>query len=211
MNPVAGCLRWIGLLAAGAGAAGLLTGCGSGTPAPTKTVTVTPSAAATTPASSPTASPTGTTAASGPGTCPSSGLQASLGPSQGAAGTIYVLLILTNTSSSACTLYGYPGVSFVTGQGGSVIGAPARRNPVISDTLVTLQPGATASALLGVEDTGALTPSKCKPTTADWLQIYPPGDLGSLFVQYSSQVCSNAAQVFMSVSAVHAGSSTSSF
>jgi hypothetical protein len=213
MNTVAARLRLFGWLAVSAGAAGLLAGCGSGTPAaaPTKTVTVTPSPTATTPAGNPTASPAGTTAAAGPGTCLSSDLQASLGPSQGAAGTIYVLLILTNTSSSACTLYGYPGVSFVTGQGGSVIGAPARRNPVISDTLVTLQPGAQASALLGVEDTGALTPSKCQPTTADWLQIYPPGDLGSLFVQYSSSVCSDADQVFMSVSAVHAGSSTSSF
>jgi Protein of unknown function (DUF4232) len=208
MNTVGHLTRRFGFVAAAAGAAALLAGCGSkpATPAaaPTKTITVQPSSGST-PASSPSATP------AGPSGCLSSDLQASLGQSQGAAGTIYQLLILTNTSGSDCTLYGYPGVSFVTGQGGSVIGAPAARNSLIPDTLVTLQPGGTASALLGVVDTGALPPSKCVPGTADWLQIYPPGDTGSLFVQLSSSVCTKAGEVYMHVTAVHAGSSASSF
>ncbi|HXW46354.1 MAG TPA: DUF4232 domain-containing protein [Streptosporangiaceae bacterium] len=207
MNTVGQLTRRFGFIAAAAGVAALLAGCGSKAAppaaAPAKTASVAPSAGSTTPASSP--SP------AGPATCLSSDLQASLGQSQGAAGTIYQLLILTNTSGSGCTLYGYPGVSFVTGQGGSVIGSPAARNPLISDTLVTLQPGGTASALLGVVDTGALPQSKCDPGTADWLQIYPPGDTGSLFVQLSSSVCTKVGEIYMHVTAVHAGSSTSSF
>ena len=210
MNTVGQLTRRFGILAAAAGTAALLAGCGSKAAppaaAPTKTVTVTPSGGSTSPASS---SPSTTPA--GPSTCLSSDLQASLGQSQGAAGTIYQLLVLTNTSASDCTLYGYPGVSFVTGQGGSVIGSPAARNPLISDTLVTLQPGGTASALLGVVETGALPQSKCVPGTADWLQIYPPGDTGSLFVQLSSSVCTKVGEVYMHVTAVHAGSSSSSF
>jgi Protein of unknown function (DUF4232) len=210
MNTVGQLTRQFGFLAAAAGAAAMLAGCGSkpASPAavPTKTITVTPAAgSSSSPASSPSAAP------AGPPTCVSSDLQASLGPSQGAAGTFYHLLILTNTSSADCTLYGYPGVSFVTGQGGSVIGAPAGRNSVVPDTLVTLPPGGTASALLGVEDTGALPPSSCVPGTSDWLQIYPPGDTGSLFVQLKSSVCTKAGAVYMHVSAVHAGSSASSF
>jgi len=187
----------------------LLAGCGSKPAAPaaaaTKTITVTPSVDTSPAGGTPSPTP------AGPATCLSSDLQASLGQSQGAAGTIYQLLVLTNTSSSDCTLYGYPGVSFVTGQGGSVVGSPAARNSLIPDTLVTLQPGTTASALLGVVDTGALPTSKCVPGTADWLQIYPPGDTGSLFVQLSSSVCTKVGEIYMHVTAVHAGSSTSSF
>jgi hypothetical protein len=117
--------------------------------------------------------------------------------------------VLTNSSDSACTLYGYPGVSFVTGQGGSVIGAPAARNPLITDSLVTLQSGGSASALIGVTDTGNLTPSACRPGTADWLQIYPPGDFGALYVQLSSGVCTRSGERYMTVTAVHAGASNS--
>lgn len=203
--------RRAGLLAAAAGAAGLLTACGSGTPAaaPTKTITTTAAAAA---ASTPAATPSATTPApapAGPGTCLPSALQASLGQGQGAAGTLYQLIVLTNTSNSACTLYGYPGVSFVTGQGGSVIGAPASRNPLIPDTLITLQPGQAASALVGITDTGALPQSACQPGTSDWLQIYPPGDRGSLFVQYEAQVCTRPGEKFMQVTAMHAGTASS--
>ena len=210
MNTVGQLTRRFGFIAAAAGAAALLAGCGSKPAAPaaavTKTITVTPAASN---SSGATSSPS--PAPAGPPTCLPSDLQASLGQSQGAAGTIYQLLVLTNTSSSDCTLYGYPGVSFVTGQGGSVIGSPAARNSLIPDTLVTLQPGGTASALLGVVDTGALPQSACVPGTADWLQIYPPGDTGSLFVQLNSSVCTKVGEIYMHVTAVHAGSSTSSF
>jgi Protein of unknown function (DUF4232) len=201
------------ILAAAAGAAGLLAACGTaGSPgaAPTKTVTETvPATSGTSAAATPSPSSAATAgtaaAATGPGPCVSSDLQASLGQSGAAAGTFYHLVVLTNTSGSACTLYGYPGVSFVSGQGGSIIGAPAARNPLIADTLVTLQPGGAASALLGVTDTGVLTPSACQPGKADWLQIYPPGDLGAVFVQLSSSVCTRPGEKFMTVTAVHAG------
>jgi len=204
MNTVGRFTRRLAMFAGAAGVAGLLAACGS-TPAaaPAKTITVAPAASSSSSTSTPT--PAVTSA------CLSSDLQASLGQSQGAAGTFYHLIVLTNISASACTLYGYPGVSFVTGPGGGVIGSPAARNPVIPDTLVTLQPGGTASALLGVVDTGALPPSACMSTTAEWLQIYPPGDLGSLFVQLRSFVCTRVGEIYMHVSAVHAGSSPSSF
>jgi hypothetical protein len=201
-----------------AGAAGLLTACGSGTPAPTVTVTKTaapasPAATAvpvatTAPATTGPAS-TGPATTGGPATCQPSALRASVGQSQGAAGTFYQVLVLTNTSSSDCTLYGYPGVSFVTGPGGSVIGAPARRNPLIPDTLITLAPGAAASALAGITDTGALPQSACKPGKADLLQIYPPGDRGALFVPDSAEVCTRPGEKFMTITAMHAGAANS--
>ncbi len=208
MNTI-GKLRRAGFLvvAAGAGAA-LVAACGS-SPAPstsgaaptvTKTVTVTP-VSAQQPSPQPSATP------SGPGACLASDLQASTTDFQGAAGTFYTLLVLTNTSSTACTLYGYPGVSYVTAPGGSIIGAPAGRNPLLADTLVSLQPGQSASALLGRADTGAYTVG-CQPTAqAQWLQVYPPGDLGAVYAQWPATVCTDPATVYMHVTAVRAGTS----
>jgi hypothetical protein len=201
----------IGMLVGAAGLAGLVAACGSsptsgptgtsGTTAPTSPGSSAPTSPAPSASSSSTPSSPAQTAAS----CVSSDLQAKLGQAQGAAGTFYQVVVLTNTSSAACSLYGYPGVSFVTGVGGHVIGAPATRNTAIGDVLVMLQPGAQASTLVGVEDVGALPPSKCDVGKADWLQVYAPGDTGALYVQYSAQVCTNASQTFMRVGAVHAG------
>jgi Protein of unknown function (DUF4232) len=207
--------RRIGLLVGAAGLAGLVAACAGNptsappsgnqsTTAPASGNSTAPSSPSPTASSSPTSSsPAQTTVAN----CLSSDLQAKLGQSQGAAGTFYQVVVLTNTSNAACTLYGYPGVSFVTGVGGHVVGAPARRNTALGDELVTLQPGAQASSLVGVEDVGAIPPSKCHVGKADWLQVYPPGDTGALYVQYSAQVCTNASQVFISDGAVRAGTS----
>jgi hypothetical protein len=160
--------------------------------------------AATTPAAGTgaTSSPATATGA-GPASCLASGLQAQLGVSQGAAGTIYQVIVLTNTSASDCTLYGYPGVSFVTGQGGSLVGAPATRNPAVKAAQLTLAPGGKANMLLAVHDAGAFP--NCRLTSVDWLRIYPPGDYGSLYVQYKAQTCANPSNKILTVTAVSAG------
>ena len=56
--------------------------------------------------------------------CPSSVLKANVDTAQGgaAAGSNYVPIDFTNTSGSACTLDGYPGVSFVRGPSGGQLG-----------------------------------------------------------------------------------------
>jgi hypothetical protein len=200
--------------AALAGACGLLTACG-GTAAPgagpgTRTVTIqassSTSAAAPAAASSAASSPA---APSGPAGCLATGLKAQLGLSQGTAGTIYQVIVLTNTSNATCTLYGYPGVSFVTGIGGSQIGKPASKNPVVAKALVTLTPGAKADVLLAVHDAGAVP--NCKITPVHWLRIYPPGDYSSVYVQYNTQACANHGISIMSVSPVRAGAGSASY
>jgi hypothetical protein len=201
----------LGAVAALASACGLLAACGNTAapgPAPTKTVTVQAAAGGSTSAAStaPAAS-SSSAAAAGPSGCLASGLQARVGASQGAAGTIYQVIVLTNTSNATCTLYGYPGVSFVTGVGGGQVGKPASKNAVVAKTLVTLTPGAKAAFLLGVHDVGAI-PS-CKITSVDWLRIYPPGDYGSINVQYKTQACANTNLSIMTVSPLRAGASPS--
>ena len=89
-------------------AAGCSSSSSSGTPpAATTTVTVTSSAAAT--ATSASASPSAAAA------CATTALKITQSAPNGAAGHFYLTLVFTNTSSAPCTLYGYPGVSLVTG------------------------------------------------------------------------------------------------
>jgi Protein of unknown function (DUF4232) len=201
-----------GLVAAGA--AGLLAGCGTASPNPSPTQTVTQTiqpAAGGSASASPAAVTTTSAPPAGPPGCLASGLQAQLGVSQGTLGTIYQVVVLTNTSAATCTLYGYPGVSFVTGQGGSQVGAPASKNTVITPVLVTLAPGGKADVLLAVHDAGAYSPSSCGLTSVGWLKIYPPGDYGSLYVQYNTQACAKPSLSIMSVTAVRSGAGSASY
>jgi hypothetical protein len=200
-------------------ACGFIAACSSGaTPgaaAPAQSVTGRPDSAASTSAATTPAASTGSTGSAstpptpaGPAGCLASDLQAQLGASQGTAGTIYQVIVLTNSSASDCTLYGYPGVSFVTGQGGSQVGAPATRNPAVKAAQLMLAPGAKANVLLAVHDAGAFP--DCQLTSVDWLRIYPPGDYGSLYVQYNAQTCANTAKSILSVTAVSAGAGSAS-
>jgi hypothetical protein len=198
----AGRLACIAALAA----AGLLTACSApaahpganGSPA-------SPSHAAQHPPSSPAAAPTTPGAsqsttpvsapqplAAGPGPCATGALHLAMGPANGTAGSIYYPLLLTNISAAACTLYGYPGVAFVTAPGGSVIGGPAVRNPTFPRELVTLAPGVTAHASLRVAIAANYPTSVCKPVTAHWLQVFPPGQYSALNVAFTAQTCTGA-------------------
>ncbi len=205
----------LGTAAALAGACGLLAACGStaapGSAAATTTVTVQASASSTSAAATPTTSSPTTSAApsSGPAGCLASALKPQLGVSQGTAGTIYQVIVLTNTSTAMCSLYGYPGVSFVTGVGGSQIGQPATKNPAVPKALVTLAPGARADVLLAVHDAGAIT--NCKITNVHWLRIFPPGDYDSIYVKYNTQGCANHGTSIMSVTPVRVGAGSASY
>jgi hypothetical protein len=127
--------------------------------------------------------------AAAPGPCTTSGLRLGLGPEGGSAGSVYYPLLFTNASGIDCTLYGYPGVAFVTGPGRSVIGEPAVRNPALGAELVRLAPGGTAHASLQVAVAANYPASLCRPATAHWLQVYPPGQDDALFLPLTEQTC----------------------
>jgi hypothetical protein len=107
-----------------------------------------------------------------------------------AAGSIYYPLDLTNTSGSTCTVFGYPGVSFVTGPSGTLLGRAASRNPAKPAATVKLAPGQVAHATLQVAQAGNYDPAQCKPVTAHWLRIYPPDQTVPLHVRFKAQACS---------------------
>ena len=188
-----------GLLAAGCAASSTSSG-GSGAAAGSTGTSASASAssgASSTGAPGGGASPTGsstaagsgtsgaTTAASGTPACTSADLQASLGGGAGAGmSQNHTGLQLRNTGSSACTLYGYPGVSWVRGASGIQTGAAAVRqaDPSGTETTVTLAPGALASAPLDIVDAAVIPPSECKPVAVRGLRIYPPGQKAALFL-----------------------------
>ena len=117
--------------------------------------------------------------------CTSAHLQASLGGGAGAGmSQNHTGLQLRNTGPSACTLYGYPGVSWVRGASGVQTGAAATRqaDPNGTEKTVTLAPGALASAPLDIVDAAVIPPSECKPVAVRGLRIYPPGQQAALFL-----------------------------
>jgi hypothetical protein len=131
--------------------------------------------------------PTASPPAASPGpsalaSCATSALRGSLGATSVAAGTFYYPVQLTNISAADCTLYGYPGVSVVTGPEGAQIGDFATRIATFSAQLVTLAPGATVHATMQTPDPGVLGPSVCVPKTVQWLRVYPPGQFTPLYV-----------------------------
>jgi Protein of unknown function (DUF4232) len=188
----------------------LVTACGSsgsGPAAPTATVTRTSAPAAGSTATTPAATGRATaTTPAGPAACPTSALQVKKGPAQGAAGSIYAVIDFVNVSGVTCSLYGFPGVSFVTtGSGGSQIGLAATESTTTPRQLVILAPGATGHALLRIVQAGNYPASKCHPVTTHGLRIYPPNQTAPAYLAFAAQACSKPVQI-LSVSVVQPGS-----
>ena len=167
-------------------------------------VTPTPSISVSTPAAAP--SMTLTPPPTAPPACPTSGMQVKLGQSSGYAGGVYVPITFTNSSTASCTLYGYPGVSLVTGPPYSQIGLAAERDTTTPVKLVTLAPGATATALLQIVDALNFTPSTCSPQQATNIKVYPPNQTAALYVSFTAQACSKP-KTILSVQTVQPGAS----
>jgi Domain of unknown function (DUF4232) len=159
-----------------------------------------PGASGSTPAASPSApaasaSSSGTPAAAAPSSpaagtaCATSALRIKLGPSDGYAGGVYQTIDFTNTSGSTCTLFGYPGVSLVTGPPYKQLGAPAKRSTSTSPRLVTLAPGATAHAVVQIVDALNFPSPSCEPAKAAALKVYPPNQFTAVYLPDTSYGC----------------------
>ncbi|MFJ7624478.1 DUF4232 domain-containing protein, partial [Rhodococcus erythropolis] len=197
MNPNR--VRNIGLLAAPLAALALLSGCGSdetgtaeSSPAPATTTTT---SAPTTPTG--TASPstthtdhtqTTTSTAPNPEGCAMGELNVTLGQPNGAAGSVELPVVFTNTGGRTCTLDGFPGVSYVTGASGSEVGAAAGRSG--SGSLVSLAPGSAATSLVRATNVENYPADQCGVTDVAGLKVYPPNSYDSVFLAYPTKGCS---------------------
>lgn len=116
------------------------------------------------------------------GACRATDVDLELGRIDGAAGSVYVPLIFTNTSSKPCTLQGFPGISYVTNDDGTQLGDAAAWEGEEGPT-VKLQPGDQASTVVREVNVGMLDPADCDPTPADGLRVYLPGENHSLYIE----------------------------
>ena len=177
-------LGGLGLLALAA----LVAGCGSSGSGP--------SASRPAPTATASATPTGSATPSPPGRCTAAQLAATVhfGPGAGTAGHMEAALLLRNHSSRACTVHGYPGVSFVDAAGRQ-IGASARRSGAGSIPTVTVRPGTSAGARLQIVDVGVYDPSQCRPTTASAVKVYPPDERHAIEAHRKLRACRGSQRV----------------
>ncbi|GAA3680579.1 DUF4232 domain-containing protein [Arthrobacter ginkgonis] len=202
------------LTTAAAAATLLLGGCGSGAgqgeatgqpvaPAASPSASSSASGAAEPTSASSSPAPIEPATGSGPALCKAAGLTASTDATGGgAAGSVYMELILTNSGTEPCLLRGFPGVSLTADANGEPIGAPAVRDASSPVTDVVLAPGQAGTATLRYTQAGNYP--DCSLTEAAGFRIYPPQDTASLFVAGPWDACSNADIKLLTIGAFQA-------
>lgn len=154
---------------------------------PARATPATPGPAATTSAAP--ARSAATTAAA-PAPCRSSALRVTSRDAGGAAGSVLVDLVLTNTSSVTCTVTGYPGVSWVAGADGHQVGSAATRSGEPASTVV-LAAGRATTSQARFARAANYPASRCAPVPARGFRVYPPAQTQSYFVPYPATACSS--------------------
>jgi Protein of unknown function (DUF4232) len=180
-----------GLVIAAGGAALGLAACTTTTASRTTSTT---GATTTTTARTTTTNPATTTTAGTTGTCQPAQLQMTPQTGSGAAGTIQESILMTNISSTTCTMDGYPGMQLLDGngnslptnvvRGGTTFGAAAANQP---PALVTLAPQKSAAFSLSYSDVPEGTATSC-PTSAK-SEITPPNDTAFAVITIAITAC----------------------
>jgi hypothetical protein len=174
----------------GAAAALLLAGCGGGTAgsASQDVPTSQPNTSTAKPLPEAQSQPTSPAAAAGDEECKVADLSLSLSEGEGTAGTYYRYLVFTNKGTRTCTIQGFPGVSYVTGDDGHQVGPAAVREGA-KQPPVPLKPGDHANVTIGFRDVGAFDEATCQPTRTRGLRVYPPHEYKSMFVAADGLGC----------------------
>lgn len=142
--------------------------------------------AATTRPSSTTSSPVSAQAEG----CLSSQLSASAYQGSGAGGHEAVVVVLTNTSSTTCTLHGYPITAWFIDADGTRLGAVVTQQVAPSPVTVTLTPRQRASTTVWTDNPGVPSPSYCNPVTASAVAVEATSDGIPLTAMVDIAVCS---------------------
>jgi hypothetical protein len=182
-----------------AGAALLVAGCSSSTPSAGSAARRTESRYVPAATSAPATSAL-------PASCKNSDLSILLGPARTAGGTTDYQIEFINISGALCTLYGYPGVSFVSGRTYSIpVGSAATRSHSSPEDLVLLSPEGTATAVISVENVKDLS-GGCGQTTISAIVIHAPSSANAVRLPFTGQTCVNPRYHMLSVGPVVHGS-----
>ncbi len=133
--------------------------------------------------------PTDASATTATPACSASMLHIRLGLSDGAAGTSYQRVRFLNTSSTACTLNGYPRFVYLDGSGNR-IGFPAKHGG--RHHAVTIRPGKVGIAALGIPDYLNFPPARCHAEDTAKLRVRAPGTNHGTRLRFKATVCTTA-------------------
>jgi len=183
----------------------LAAACGTaGTPSATPSTTTASTIGTTAATSTPDTSAPGTTTATVQ--CRTEALRVTLGQGDGAAGHYYAPIVFTNTGH-ACTMTGYPGVSYYAGADQHQVGDAAAREPEQVPT-IALRTGESAYAWLNQVNVDNYDPAACQPQAAAGLRVYPPDNTAPVVLpEPNARGCARhlAGQQQLTVRAVRAG------
>lgn len=119
--------------------------------------------------------------------CTPQNLSMKMGSSEGAAGTLYHHVIVTNRALQSCTITGYPTV-FLTGKNGSILGQGAGINPLYPPATTRLASKGSAYAVVNIPNAGNFDTGACT-TVSTRLQLYVPSSTTPLDVPFSAANC----------------------
>lgn len=122
-----------------------------------------------------------------PGVCSSGQLTVNMSSLGGAAGSRYYQLRFTNSSSRACTLTGYSGVSFVSSNGDQV-GAAAQRE-ASSYSPVLIEPSTATYEMLRQVNAEDYPPASCQTVPVRGVRVYAPEQTASTVLPLAGQGC----------------------
>ena len=190
-------------LAAAALATGitLLAGCGSTTddassdadssssaPSSASTSSSTPTSASSS-ASADSSSSASSAAPAAPARCTIDDVKVTLGAAEGAAGSTFLPVRMTNTAGRPCRTGGFGGVSLVISPRSEPVGAPADRVQQDTAKPIVLKPGGHADATLRITEAGNFSTTKCHPTPTQGLRVYPPNETHAAYVPHRTTAC----------------------
>jgi hypothetical protein len=178
----------------------LATACSAGSGASPGTTTVTTTVPPT--GSAPTMSPPHIVATPSEGTaststgagsvrrCDDPSLAVSVGPGQGAAGTVHYQILFTNRGGTSCYLQGFPGVAAANVGGAAKVNAT--RDTAATATRIVLTTGRTAHADLAVRN---VPPASAACPSYPLLLVTPPDSRRTSTIARGVRPCANQMRV----------------
>lgn len=134
-------------------------------------------------------------------TCSTEDLRSSVGVTEGAAGTSYTTLVLTNTGAHSCTLEGTPRAQPVLGSDRTPVAGQSGENPLDgAGASIELAPGTgTAHLLYGVAEASNYPSNDCEAAESDGVVVtFADGPAVFYFPLRSYQTCTKTTSTFIS-------------
>jgi hypothetical protein len=125
---------------------------------------------------------------SGVSACRTAQLNIRLGHTGAAMGSVGSSAVFTDSSSSPCTLRGYPSLQMLDASGAHIptrVTRTATTVPRLPARLVSLRPGGHATFYIGFADATGFAAATCP--TSSRVEITPPGDLSPITVTWQLQ------------------------